>query len=104
MIGHPVRVDYERWLDHCRQAANANDAPASLPFSGYVVWFFEHNEYLDMHFDHQAFEIVSTLVTASEQAFIFDNYETAFGHAESTSRPCVILHAAGEGQPVTVVG
>ncbi|ALS60772.1 hypothetical protein [Pandoraea norimbergensis] len=119
MTDRPFREDYQRWLDaqppNARLAqeapgtatpgtATVREPPASLPFGGYVVWFHESDTYLDIRFDHHRFEIVTQQVADAREAFIFESFDAAYGHALDVGEHCLILFAEAEGMPVNVVG
>ncbi|AJC19499.1 hypothetical protein [Pandoraea pulmonicola] len=128
MIDRPLRTDYRRWLDTLdtldtpdtpdirdaqtttapgespRRMAALPELPARLPFPGHVVWFHESQTYLDIRFDHHRFEIVTQQVPAAAEAFYFDSFDAAYGHAADIGEPCLILFSEGGGAPVSVVG
>ncbi|VVE25407.1 hypothetical protein PIN31115_03360 [Pandoraea iniqua] len=128
MTDRPFRDDYQRWLDaqppnarltqeapctatpaepvaaDTADTATVREPPASLPFGGYVVWFHESDTYLDIRFDHHRFEIVTQPVADAREAFVFESFDAAYGHALDVGEHCLILFAEAEGMPVTVVG
>ncbi|MGC7405806.1 hypothetical protein ACPWR0_17585 [Pandoraea pneumonica] len=122
MTDRPFREDYQRWLKartpqagqapQAQQACGASagptatvpEPPAALPFGGYVVWFHESDTYLDIRFDHHRFEIVTQQVPDPREAFVFESFDAAYGHALDVGEHCLILFAEAEGMPVNVLG
>ncbi|VVD82702.1 hypothetical protein [Pandoraea anhela] len=120
MKHRPAREAYRRWLDAQSDPASADakvtekgvepakatwpKLPATLPFAGYVVWFYASLTFLDIRFDHQRFAVVTQHVENPAEAFYFDHLDAAYGHATDASEPCLILFAEAAGAPVRVVG
>ncbi|VVE32295.1 hypothetical protein PAQ31011_03733 [Pandoraea aquatica] len=116
MKQRPAREDYRRWLNAQRGEATADaqastqetaalpEIPETLPYAGYVVWFYASLTYLDIRFDHHQFAIVTQQVPCPAEAFYFDHFDAAYGHAADVGEPCLILFASVTGGAATVAG
>lgn len=116
MKHRPAREDYRRWLNaqggealaDARNAAQTMatcpELPETLPYAGYVVWFYTSLTYLDIRFDHHQFAIVTQQVPSAAEAFHFDHFDAAYGHAADVGEPCLILFASVTGGTASVVG
>jgi len=116
MKHRPARDDYRRWLNAQRGEASADaqetdqaitalpELPVTLPYAGYVVWFYTSLTYLDIRFDHHQFAIVTQQVPSPAEAFYFDHFDAAYGHAADMGEPCLILFASVTGGAASVAG
>lgn len=116
MKHRPAREDYRRWLnaqggealadaqDAAKTMAACPELPETLPYAGYVVWFYTSLTYLDIRFDHHQFAIVTQQVPSAAEAFYFDHFDAAYGHAADVGEPCLILFASVTGGAASVVG
>lgn len=78
--------------------------PASLPFQGYVIWFFLDDEYLGMQIDARDASLRVDEHANADDAFLFETAHMALVHLRQVERPALVLYAPGEGEPVTIAG
>ncbi|WP_174555912.1 hypothetical protein [Pandoraea sputorum] len=87
-----------------RKRCKTLSVPKSLARQGYVVWFYEHGEYLGLAWNETASEIEKAHVTDDDHAIYFETFAQAAVACDKFVSPCRVLHSLGPGKRPKLMG
>ncbi|VVE88155.1 hypothetical protein [Pandoraea bronchicola] len=87
-----------------REAGQTPNMPKSLSSKGYVVWFYDHGEYLGLAWNESAAEIERAHVANADHAIYFETFAQAAVARDKYISPCRVLHSRGPGKRPTLMG